>query len=121
MQVAPQNYPSMLRCFHLTIAQDGFTSLWRGAFPAFVGAIGENAMAFGVNGYLKRLQLEQYMHPLVTPYVNGFITGIQATVLCVIVCRSLRSAGAVSIRCHQMPHANGPNSIRDVYNCYYYE
>lgn len=44
-----------LKCFVNTIQNEGVVALWRGSIPAFTGQLGENMMAFGVNGFLNRI------------------------------------------------------------------
>eukprot|EP01038_Epipyxis_sp_PR26KG_P005247 gene5247-7292_t len=81
---------------------EGVSSFWRGSVPAFLGALSENAVAFGVNGFLKRLS-DKYIHSdngdnsrvvsnWYTPFLNGGITGVFSSfALCpcdVVKCRS---------------------------------
>ena len=48
MQVQPQNFKGPIICLTKTLKEDGVKALWRGAFPATVGACCENVVAFGV-------------------------------------------------------------------------
>ena len=55
MQVQPGEFKNSLECFRKTMVGEGITTLWRGSVPAFIGALSENAVAFCINGNLKRL------------------------------------------------------------------
>lgn len=80
MQVQPGFFLSPMAAIRTTINGEGVLALWRGAVPAFAGALGENAMAFGVNGFLKR---SLYMwkpsnvkdDPSKKSYAESFATG----------------------------------------------
>ena len=48
MQVQPDTFKGPIICLMKTVKEDGIRALWRGAFPATVGACCENAVAFGV-------------------------------------------------------------------------
>ena len=97
MQVQPGEFNSAVHCFRKTVSIEGITALWRGSFPALVGAVSENAVAFGVNGALRRILDSKVTSEPTTaspykPFVNGSITGFfSAFVLCpadVVKCRS---------------------------------
>ena len=113
MQVQPGEFKGTIDCFRKTFKGEGITALWKGSLPALTGALSENAMAFGVNGLLKRYFFQQpdvnenrlfhYLHP----FINGGITGaFTAVVLCpcdVVKCRA------------QLSRARGINaSVRDI-------
>jgi hypothetical protein len=55
LQVLSGEYTSSLSCVQKTITTEGFVALWKGATPAFAGAITENATAFAINGVFHRL------------------------------------------------------------------
>ncbi len=66
-----------------TVLDEGFLALWRGSVPAFIGALGENATAFGVNGFLKRVLKDRgeglgdrQQPSLIEPFITGGITGM---------------------------------------------
>ena len=95
MQVQPGEFTGALQCFRKTIFGEGLTALWRGSLPAFLGAVSENAVAFGVNGELKRYfasSTENSFFSSMKPFLMGSITGFcTAFVLCpsdVIKCRA---------------------------------
>ena len=76
------------------IKQEGVMRLWAGSIPALTGAVSENAMAFTLNGALKRVfgekdtQEKPWWEPFITGSISGFVT---AFVLCptdVIKCRA---------------------------------
>ena len=86
-------------------AGEDLTKLWRGAVPAFKGALSENAVAFCIYGNIKRI-VEATRTPSsrdapspLEPYISRGITGLcTAFVLCpsdVLNCRSqvMRSKG----------------------------
>jgi solute carrier family 25 ornithine transporter 2/15 len=98
MQVQTGEFKSALHCFQKTIKKEGIAALWKGSVPAFMGALGENAVGFAVNGELKRIVATFDSSPWLTsiqPYLIGSITGAcSATVLCpsdVIKCRAQMS------------------------------
>jgi hypothetical protein len=57
-------------------------AFWKGSIPALTGALSENAVAFGVNGALKRyvfrnreyMQGNKFMHSI-HPFLTSGITG----------------------------------------------
>ncbi len=95
MQVEPEKYSKAVRCLQMTVRHETISSLWRGSVPAFMGALSENAVAFGINGILKRLFGSEtnesqisYTKPILTGAITGFFT---AFVLCpcdVVKCRA---------------------------------
>lgn len=105
MQVKPGEFMSATECIRRTIATEGVVALWYGSVPAFLGAMSENAVAFSVNGTIKRVlgirdnASSDYQPPLHEPFLIGGVTGsITAFVLCpcdVLKCRA------------QTNHANG--------------
>lgn len=75
-------------------------ALWRGSVPAFLGALGENAVAFGVNGMLKRFlsnrrDVDNQEKNLYEPFLTGAITGVFTSIaLCpldILKCRAQMS------------------------------
>lgn len=95
LQVNSQQYSGLIECFRKTIKGEGVRALWKGALPAFMGAVSENAVAFASNGLLKRLLHtpdEGGEKPFYEPFISGAITGmLSATVLCpcdIIKCRA---------------------------------
>lgn len=102
MQVNPGGiYTSTIQCARSTISHEGVMSLWTGSLPAFLGAVMENAVAFCVNGLIKRLQGDAVNDRetnkskdvnYVLPFANGAVTGAVTSVfLCpfdVLKCRS---------------------------------
>lgn len=105
MQVQSGQFKSTIDCFVQTFGKEGVAALWKGSVPALTGALGENAMAFGINGLLNRLQLfgvddeegakawsNKSFARKIEPFVNGGITGaFTAVVLCpcdVVKCRA---------------------------------
>jgi hypothetical protein len=64
-----------LKCFTNTIQKEGFMALWRGSIPAFTGQLGENMMAFGVNGLLNRIFKQHGIsdESMARNYISGFI------------------------------------------------
>ena len=65
MQVQPGEFKNSLECFRKTMVGEGIPTLWRGSVPAFMGALSENAMAFCINGNLKRLLEGCYIPTLI--------------------------------------------------------
>ena len=99
LQVNPGNFEGTIPCIRNTIQNEGALALWRGSVPAFTGAIAENAVAFGTNGFLKRLlnfREDEETAPdeirIIEPILAGGITGaVSALVLCpcdVLKCRA---------------------------------
>jgi hypothetical protein len=99
MQVQPGEFKSTIECFVKTLRKEGVRSFWKGSFPALTGALSENAVAFGVNGVLKRLFYKSQTDPsenrfqnYFQPFVSGAVTGsFTAVVLCpcdVVKCRA---------------------------------
>lgn len=89
LQVNPGQFTSVLGCLSKTIRQEGLTALWRGSSPAFIGALSENAVAFAVNGMIKRLlyrdavTIPTHEQPYWKSIASGAITGVfSAMVLC---------------------------------------
>jgi hypothetical protein len=98
LQVNPGEFTSVLGCIGKTLKQEGLTALWRGSSPAFIGALSENAVAFAVNGMIKRLLYREdnssstatttdgktvQEQPYWKTVASGAITGIfSAMVLC---------------------------------------
>jgi solute carrier family 25 (mitochondrial ornithine transporter) member 2/15 len=84
-----------VKCFVNTYRSEGVLAFWRGSLLAFSGALSENAVAFGLNGFLKRMfdnyssiSSESKSRSFITGSVTGFCT---AFVLCpadVIKCRA---------------------------------
>jgi len=114
MQVNPAEYNSALQSLKRTVTNEAVSSLWRGSIPAFVGALSENAVAFGINGTLKRIwnavspQVTQtegisITKPIVTGAITGAFTGVVLCPCDVIKCRaqmktSTTSAGDKSVK-----------------------
>jgi len=103
MQVNPSEFSGTIQCFNRTISHEAVSSLWRGSVPAFLGALSENAIAFGINGFLKRVLSTDSSYNsdklnITTPLLTGAITGAAtATVLCpcdVVKCRAQTSAAS---------------------------
>ena len=96
MQVQPGVFPNAIDCFRKTMLGEGFTSLWKGSVPALMGALSENAVAFCINGNLKRIlestRIDSETPSDSEPFIAGGITGfVTAFVLCpsdVLKCRS---------------------------------
>jgi len=96
MQVQPGEFKNAIHCFNRTFSGEGITALWRGSIPAFIGALSENAVAFAINGSLKRLMNVLHGSTEVKSryesYICGGLTGgCTAVVLCpcdVIKCRA---------------------------------
>jgi len=107
MQVQPGLNAIAALKLTVTDSGPGMFSLWRGSMPALMGALSENAVAFALNGLLKRLATASTSPSssssstslLSNPFVTGGLTGgCTAFVLCpcdVIKCRAQlsRSAG----------------------------
>jgi hypothetical protein len=75
MQVQPGLFINPIEAIKRTVIDEGFLALWRGSVPAFIGALGENAMAFGVNGFLKRILKDNNEPSLIQHFITGGITG----------------------------------------------
>lgn len=103
MQVNPGGmYTGSIHCIRTTIKYEGVMALWTGSLPAFLGAVMENAVAFCVNGTIKRLIEGITSNDRVSnskkdldftqPFLNGALTGAVTSVfLCpfdVVKCRS---------------------------------
>lgn len=71
----PGLYINPVEAIKRTVIDEGFFALWRGSVPAFIGALGENAMAFGVNGFLKRVLKDDSEPSLIQHFITGGITG----------------------------------------------
>ena len=54
-QTRPELFTGPLHCARRTIAEEGVLALWRGAMPALSSSVLENAVAFAINGYLRRV------------------------------------------------------------------
>mgnify|MGYP000103134679 CR=1 FL=1 len=95
MQVQPEEFTGPIQCFRKTFQGEGWSSLWKGSLPALSGALGENMVAFGVNGHIQRLfnQWEKkWVSPELENVLSGSLTGFcTAFVLCpadVLKCRA---------------------------------
>jgi len=100
LQVQPGEFTSALDCFRKTMWGEGVTKLWSGSVPALTGALLENAVAFGVNGALKRIlslgdkaapRLEKdksFVEPFLTGGITGFFTAIVLCPCDVLKCRA---------------------------------
>lgn len=97
MQVNPAEYVSALQSLRRTVTNEALTSLWKGSIPAFVGALSENAVAFGINGALKRLFYSDtststnnisVVRPLITGGITGGFTAICLCPCDVVKCRA---------------------------------
>jgi hypothetical protein len=105
MQVQPGEFKGAVDCFRKTMWGEGVAKLWSGSLPALSGALLENAMAFSVNGALKRVlaygggsqsassvAVEARPPSLIEPFLTGGITGFfTAVVLCpcdILKCRA---------------------------------
>ena len=95
LQVQVGKFRNALHCFNTITKAEGVLALWKGAVPAFVGSLGENAVGFGVNGALRRIFVKYDSIPGFTtlrPYLTGGVTGFfSAFVLCpadVVKCRT---------------------------------
>ncbi|RYG64997.1 solute carrier family 25 protein [archaeon] len=91
MQVQPADYRGISYSLIRIVQKEGLTALWKGATPAFLGALSENAVAFAINGLLTRA----LPWPEDSPFrsvLTGGATGIFAAfALCpldVIKCRA---------------------------------
>eukprot|EP01031_Cornospumella_fuschlensis_P007134 gene7134-8851_t len=54
MQVQPADYRGISSSIVKIVRAEGLPVLWKGATPAFLGALTENAVAFAINGLLTR-------------------------------------------------------------------
>ena len=89
------HYSGAVDCIKDMWKTEGLSKFWSGAIPALTGAVLENAVAFGINGVLKRLMGEKkegerpsVIEGFATGAVTGFVTSF---VLCpceVLKCRS---------------------------------
>lgn len=91
MQVQPAEYRGMSSGLFKILRAEGVTALWKGATPAFLGALTENAVAFAINGLLTRALPWREDSPF-RSVLTGGVTGVFAAVaLCpldVIKCRA---------------------------------
>jgi hypothetical protein len=145
MQVQPGYFKSSIDCFIKTFQAEGIRTLWRGSVPALTGALSENAVAFGVNGVLKRTIFNRsttdnadrndnanhnanyndgddgYVKRYLYPFLSGGITGLfTSTVLCpcdVVKCRAqLSRAQGINLTVAQiMVNILNSNGIRGFY------
>lgn len=114
MQVQPGEFKGPIDCFRKTMWGEGVAKLWSGSVPALTGALAENAVAFGVNGALKRIldptgkksQAEKsFYEPFITGGITGFFTAIVLCPCDVVKCRA------------QLSRATGQDArIREVIN-----
>lgn len=97
IQCSPETFVNPLTCLRRTISEEGVLALWKGSIPALMGALSENAMAFGVNGIILRSlsflrENKQSELSIYKSYISGAITGaFTASVLCpcdVLKCRA---------------------------------
>ena len=97
MQVGGAEWVSPVHCARSTFDKEGLVSLWKGSLPALIGALSENAVAFAVNGALKRIlagdanDSNATSSPLKSFASGGFTGFCTAFVLCpcdVIKCRA---------------------------------
>lgn len=83
MQTNPLQYSGILSTFSSTVKNEGATALWKGAIPTSMGMAAENAVAFGVNEFLKRAFPDpkaafndaNTRPDLLRPFAMGFFTG----------------------------------------------
>ncbi len=112
MQVNPSEFPGGIQCFKKTVSKEAMSSLWKGSVPAFLGALAENAVAFGINGGLKRILRPVEVDDVekidwVQPIVIGGITGVfSAFVLC--------PSDVIKSRAQMMSSATGQLSTRAI-------
>lgn len=87
MQANPSLYFGFFNTVNTLVGNEGVIALWKGAVPTAMGMILENAMAFGVNEFLKRAFPDpsnkvNERPELLRPFLMGGITGCcSATVL----------------------------------------
>jgi len=87
MQTNPSLYSGIFKTVNTTVSNEGVRALWKGAVPTAMGMILENAMAFGVNEFLKRAfpdpnKKTNERPDLLRPFLMGSVTGCcSATVL----------------------------------------
>jgi solute carrier family 25 ornithine transporter 2/15 len=93
LQTAQRMYAGPIDCFQSMVRAEGVLSLWKGAGPAFSSALVENAVAFTVNGLLRRwvAPLDGSPIPVLNELFIGAFGGIfSATAICpseVVKCR----------------------------------
>lgn len=82
MQTNPKAFNGIFQTVTKTVQVEGGTALWKGAIPTALGMVAENAMAFGVNEFLKRAfpdpnldQSSTGMPSLTRPFAMGAFTG----------------------------------------------
>ena len=101
MQVSPGEFSGPIECFRKTMWGEGVAKLWSGSLPALTGALMENAVAFGVNGALKRIlalssssdtfaapKPPSFAEPFLTGGITGFFTAIVLCPCDIIKCRA---------------------------------
>ena len=101
LQVSPEDFHNPIGGLVKTFRDEGITALWRGSVPALLGALSENAMAFSINGLLKRFLIQNNQTNNINktiklnfyePFLTGAITGsFTPLVLCpcdVLKCRA---------------------------------
>lgn len=95
MQTAsPGEFAGNIDAIRKVYKSEGLLRMWAGSIPALTGAVSENAVAFTLNGSLKRLfgDKDTADKPFWEPFATGAITGfVTAFVLCptdVIKCRA---------------------------------
>jgi solute carrier family 25 (mitochondrial ornithine transporter) member 2/15 len=111
MQVSHGEFKGPIECFRKTMMGEGIPALWKGSVPALMGALSENAVAFCINGNLKRIleimRVDKETPSAHEPFLAGGITGFcTAFVLCpsdVLKCRSQMSrARGISLTMSQL-------------------
>lgn len=81
MQTNPSQYSNIINTFTSTVKHEGTAALWKGAVPTALGMAAENAVAFGVNEFLKRAfpdpdTADKSSRPnLLRPFAMGTLTG----------------------------------------------
>jgi len=96
MQVQPEEFSGPIQCFRKTFQGEGIYSLWKGSVPALSGALGENMMAFGINGHINRIfktmNVSSFVSKEFENVLSGALTGLcTAFILCpadIIKCRA---------------------------------
>ena len=94
LQTQAANFRSPLHCAQTMFKKEGLLSFWKGAGPAFASATVENAVAFTVNGFLRRTFLKLHNSDqlsLTDELLIGALGGFcSATAICpaeVVKCR----------------------------------
>jgi len=86
MQTMPGAYRNSVECILQMARSEGVASLWKGASPALLSAMIENAVVFSANGFLRRLVAAGADEASITPGQQAVIGGCAGVFSAAAIC-----------------------------------